>query len=97
MDLFRVVKPGTEVQIASDFFQKGSGFTRGRVEFLISSVEDAISEGGFYRVTPIDGTEAIEGLQFDLHRTVFTPLTPKKIAADLRREKKRKDSLLSSP
>lgn len=78
---FRVITAGTEIILDRDW-RKVKGFTRGEVIGLCEnvSIEKAISDGGTYRVKPLDASVEDSDLIHDLHRTTFKPMTSSRTA-----------------
>lgn len=75
--LYTVLRIGREVTIHKDI-RRFQGFSRGRIVGLISTVERAAADGGYYRIERLDGPEDNKDLVAELHRSVFTPVPIKR-------------------
>lgn len=78
---FRIITAGTQVVLNSEW-RKVKGFTHGEVIGLCVNVpiEKAISDGGTYRIKPLDASVADSDLIHDMHRTTFKPMTSSRTA-----------------
>ena len=78
---YTVLSAGREVVLAKDF-AKSVNFHRGEIlgPAKQSTVESLITDGGYYHVKPLDGSEFIADLHFMLHRSTFVPVGTGRIA-----------------
>lgn len=85
---FTILSPGRTVEL-KPFFQKGRSWKRGRIVKLISPIEKAILDGGYYGIEPIGGSEYVQDLVIDMHRSSFVPVSNSKLAKALRAKREK--------
>lgn len=75
---FTILRPGRTVRL-KPFFCKGKSWSRGRIVKLISPIEHAIVDGGYYGIEPIGGSEYVQDLIIDMHRSSFVPESTRRV------------------